>query len=218
MNSNDSVFDTFRNGPRRGEDLLLSNVHSFDIKVWDIGVGGFVDIGSPAAIDFQNPSNNLYGPTTNSSQNHVFDTWYPYTLTSPLEMDLNNDNKNDPPPYRHLIRFPVPNGGTIPVWKSNTPINVGDLVFPNVNPRNNGYRYCYRCVGTTNGATTTGNTQPSIWPSVLGGRVSDGTASTLIWEAIENWKPLKAIQITIRFLDTTSQQMRQLTIVHSFVD
>ena len=229
MNTNDAVFDAFRNGPRRGEDLLLSNVHSFDIKVWDIGLGGFVDIGSSNAVDFQSPANPYYGPkvynsTDDPRKNNVFDSWYPFDLVTPLEMDLNNDSQNDPPPYRHLRNLPTTFGGSVALWQANRPVNVGDLVFPNVNQRNNGLRFCYRCVGKINNATGTGATEPLIWPSVIGGRVSDVTDATttpvtqIVWEAIENWKPLKAIQITIRFLDTTSQQMRQLTIVHSFVD
>ena len=223
LNSNDAVFDRFRNGPRRGEDLLLSNVHTFDIKVWDQGLGGFVDVGSTSAVDFRNPLNPYYGPTTSTSDNYVFDTWFPYDFTTPLELDLNNDNQNDPPPYRHLVYIPQALGGSVPVWQANSPTNIGDLVFPNVNQRNNGLRFCYRCVGKINNATGTGGTEPLIWPSAVGGRVSEVVPDTdpvteLVWEAVENWKPLKAIQITIRFLDTTSQQMRQLTIVHSFVD
>ena len=32
---NDGVVDEFANGPRRAEDLLMTNVHAFDVKVWD---------------------------------------------------------------------------------------------------------------------------------------------------------------------------------------
>src|SRR5690606_9907138 len=43
----DSQVDMFEQGftPRRGVDLMLTNVHSFDIKVWDDIVGDFVDLG-----------------------------------------------------------------------------------------------------------------------------------------------------------------------------
>lgn len=37
-------------GTRRAEDVLLTNVHSFDVKIWDDGAGDFVDVGN---VDFQ---------------------------------------------------------------------------------------------------------------------------------------------------------------------
>src|SRR5690606_19042913 len=37
--------NTFDNGPRQGEDLLLSNCHAFDVKVWDDAVRRFVNVG-----------------------------------------------------------------------------------------------------------------------------------------------------------------------------
>lgn len=38
----DGVVDALANGPRRGQDILLSNVHSFEIEVWDDRIGDFV--------------------------------------------------------------------------------------------------------------------------------------------------------------------------------
>ena len=226
MNTNDFVFDAFRNGPRRGEDLLLSNVHSFDVKVWDEATGAFVDILGLGSNDFSSGSlgylNNRYryGPIT-SGNIAVLDTWYPFPfVVAPVlpEMDLNNDGQNDPPPFKNLVNYPKSIGGATPLWQANNKNVIGDLVFPNANQRSNGLRFCYRCVGTLSPPAgqqvETGATEPT-WPSAIGGRVVD---NLIVWEAFENWKPLKAIQITIRFLDTTSQQMRQLTIEHSFVD
>lgn len=246
VNANDAVFDSFRNGPRRGEDLLVSNVHSFDVKVWDQlaagGTGAFVDIGGSAAVDYFAPgtastppspgfvpvlipANTVYGPVAGASvNNRVFDTWYPFAGGSPstnLEIDLDGNSINDPPPLRTLSFYPpsYSRGApyvTVPVWSASNPQAVGDLVFPKANQRANGYRFCYRCVGTIGGGPyTTDAANEPIWPAAVGGRVQDGT---VFWEAIENWKPLRAIQITIRFLDTTSQLMRQITIVHSLVD
>lgn len=66
---------------RRGEDILMSNVLTFDVKVWDPAYQMFVDIGdnvnapkgafSPVARGYLNNSYS-YGP------NHYrFDTWHP---------------------------------------------------------------------------------------------------------------------------------------------
>ncbi|MBI1311355.1 prepilin-type N-terminal cleavage/methylation domain-containing protein [bacterium] len=41
----DGVVDEFTGGDRRGQDLLLSNVHEFEIDVWDDAVGRFVSLG-----------------------------------------------------------------------------------------------------------------------------------------------------------------------------
>ncbi|NQV27584.1 MAG: prepilin-type N-terminal cleavage/methylation domain-containing protein [Rhodopirellula sp.] len=41
----DGVVDEFFGGSRRGEDLLLTNVHAFDIEVWDDRIGDFLPIG-----------------------------------------------------------------------------------------------------------------------------------------------------------------------------
>jgi hypothetical protein len=40
----------------------------------------------------------------------------------------------------------------------------------------------------------------------------------LTWQVVDNRRPLKAIRITIRFMDPTTQQMRTLTLVESLVD
>jgi hypothetical protein len=61
---------------------------------------------------------------------------------------------------------------------------------------------------------TSGPTEPA-WPAVAGEEVQDGNVR---WRAVNNTIGLQAIQITIRFLDPTSRQMRQVTIVHSLVE
>ncbi len=69
---------------RRGEDILMSNVLTFDVKVWDPVYQMFVDIGdnvnapmgpfSPVARGYLNNSYS-YGP------NHYrFDTWHPLAV------------------------------------------------------------------------------------------------------------------------------------------
>lgn len=269
----DNTFPDFAFGSRRGEDLLLSNVHSFDVKIWDpsaqFGAGGFVDIGrttanadvySPAAVEFSvtgpdNRSNLQYGPIDPPPAptsgfpapydvNRVFDTWYPYANYPPgpppaLEpkMDLDGDNFNDPPPFRHVIygaaatsgrygvavgQYPNPGVRQQPQWDVNQTYAVGDLVFPtNANQRENGLRFVYRCVRVENSPGPEPEPTLQQWPAVAGGRIqipSTSTTDYYVFEAVDNWKPLRAIQITVRFYDVTSDQMRQQTIVHSLTD
>lgn len=66
---------------RRGEDILMSNVLTFDIKVWDPFFGGFVDVGDstlnpggPFSSTAAGLLNAGYGGTAN---HYRFDTWHP---------------------------------------------------------------------------------------------------------------------------------------------
>jgi hypothetical protein len=272
LNTTTNVFPNYTGGLRRGEDLLLSNVHSFDVKIWDPGAlggaGAFANIGqslgtqdpqSPNAVNYRvsgpdNRSNIQHGPVNPSSAfaapynvNRVFDTWYPFVRgvinppTPDLKIDLDSDDRNDPPPFRHVIYGAgtpnnfnewgvavgkAPNLATRqqPVWEASTAYAEGDLRFPvqvealplQRQQRNNGLRFVYRCV-TAGTSAPADASQPSVstWPAVAGARFTDGT---VVWEAVENWRPLRAIQITIRFHDVTSDQIRQQTIVHALAD
>jgi hypothetical protein len=78
-----TVFD----GPRRGEDILLTNVDAFDIKLFEIdtgrtlGLGSFVDIGhaGTGVLSASARANTDYGPRT-IVENNIFDTWHPDNL------------------------------------------------------------------------------------------------------------------------------------------
>lgn len=211
--------DDFTSGPRRGEDLLLPNVHSFDVQVWDATASGgsFVNIGDPALTtatlaggpsDFSmsNRLNNSYGPWLPANEswpamsNACFDTWYPA-----VEIDGNVANF-DVPPFLPVKRGPA----AIGTWASGTTYTVGTEVFPSTFTPGN--PFFYRCI---QGSTTTGNSAPS-WPQVEGLTASDGNGA--VWQAIDNRKPLRAIKLEIRYVDPSTQQMRQLTIIHSLVD
>jgi hypothetical protein len=56
--------------------------------------------------------------------------------------------------------------------------------------------------------------EPS-WPRIPGTNVNDGEVT---WQAIYNLKPIRAIQITLRYQDPTTTQIRTLTIQHALVD
>jgi hypothetical protein len=285
------VIDNFDGGPRRGEDLLLANVHAFDVKVWDDKLGQFVDVGhSLPAVggligDYHrsNRLNVLYGPdaaaTPTSSNNRVFDTWYPFRhrdangngTFDPIEPstdpdgdgiidmadlpatattndrqtldvnadgtifveDRNGDSAIDAgecfPPYRPLQQIPVnavANGSRVDYERyvpvpagAATRYSVGDHVFPPINYGGTqwGDPFYYVCVNWNDvngdGSVQRGPGVPT-WPRIAGLNSPDGE---LTWQAVDNRKPLRAIQITLRFLDPSTQQMRTLTIQHSLV-
>lgn len=233
--------DDFSQGTRRGEDLMLSNVHAFDVQLWDDGIRSFVNVGDStlaAGADYarSNRLNFSYGPrllTPTSTPpevpptivNAVFDTWHP-------QIDIDGNSGKDNPPFRPLLRVASSTlGGAGPYsdeWSGGQAYNVGDIVFPSGPPGSllasppypsgavaklpYGQPFFYRCIfGGTSGPYSN---EPS-WPRADGLTVNDGT---VIWQAVDNRKPLKAIRIQIRFLDTSTQQLRQLTIVHSLVD
>ena len=141
------IVDEFEGGPRRAEDLLLANVHAFDIKVWDEALGRFEDVGHNVENSSGNPigdfhqnerDNTIYGPS-GTPVKRVFDTWHPN-----VEVD---------------------DGASPPNTDSDPPFALRDDSDPsNVIP-----------------------------------------------------KPLRAIQITIRYLDVSSNQLRQVTLQMSLL-
>lgn len=92
VNPNDRIIDLLRNGPRRSEDLVLSNVRSFDIKVFDDVTQDYVDIGGAAAGRFATGAkqNTAHG---NNVYKNVFDTWHVRAASSGGDQD---------PPYPML--------------------------------------------------------------------------------------------------------------------
>lgn len=214
--------DDLSGGPRRGEDLLLPNVHSFDVQVWDTTAfgGSFVNIGDPSLTtanlqtggpsDFSLSSrlNNSYGPWLPANEswptmaNACFDTWYPA-----VEIDGNPANF-DVPPFLPVKRGPA----ALATWNATGPNSAGTEVFPSTFTPGN--PFFYRCIQAGSGATM-GASAPN-WPQVEGLTATDGNGA--VWQAIDNRKPLRAIKLEIRFIDPSTQQMRQLTIIHSLVD
>ncbi|WP_339907625.1 hypothetical protein [Symmachiella dynata] len=153
-----ATFD-LANGPRIAEDIVLSNVHSFDIKIFDDITEEFEDLGhsnvSSVGTDGRYHTNN----NANPSYGNRYDTWHANSSYI----------GNNVTPYR--------------------PATVG----PDGQPGDQG-------VDDDGNGTPDDNSELG-WP---------GTDDVLI--------PLRAIKITIRYLDTTSNQMRDLTIIHSFAD
>lgn len=95
---------------RRGEDILMTNVISFDVKIWDNTIGDFVDVGhtrsaggTPGDYNRNNVINRSYGASR-------FDTWHPQmselTDSTPLSgtpQDIGGTEYEWPPYAYNLI-------------------------------------------------------------------------------------------------------------------
>jgi len=106
VNPNDRVIDLLRNGTRRSEDLVLTNVRSFDIKLFDDGAQDFVDIGGSTAVRFAAGAkqNTVHG---NSFYQNVFDTWHARAISVGGDED---------PPY------PMLSDPTVAEFDAQTPV------------------------------------------------------------------------------------------------
>jgi prepilin-type N-terminal cleavage/methylation domain-containing protein len=252
-------------GPRRGEDILLTNVISFDVKLWDpnysevptgggaaadvnrngvidSGPGGFADVGHTAPFgDFQQSHNvfPVYGPQSmvatgytvpapptiwtpgtpttwtrtfdgiTYNYNNVFDTWYRWynfdNQTREYDTNAADTNLFAPAPYRPTLGKK---------WQPGTAYTVGQTVDPTSTA--NGYTYVCVVAGTS------GATDPFSLSDVVvnpAGNINvppgiaDGTTG-LVWNA-QPPVAVKAIQITVKYLDPTQNFLRQVTIVQS---
>ena len=110
---------------RRGEDLLMANVLTFDVKVLDPNTGFFVDLGddkAPLGASMTKPTfgsssagrfNTTYGP----DGHFRFDTWHPLASVG----SKTNDNE---PPY---VPFNFSTGTAVPLSAIQITINYRDV-------------------------------------------------------------------------------------------
>lgn len=244
----DGIIDEFAAGPRRGEDLMLSNVHAFEIDVWDDRLGAFVQVGhslSNAAgelgdyhrdrnLQLNQSTKQIIVPspdtTTSSPWNtapydqwtgRILDTWH---YLNDADGNLGTTTDRQLPPYRALTFYP-PAGRdyygvsttapspTLPVWTPGATYAASTssarvLVFPDAEEPQDFSRY-YECIS----GGTAGATEP-VW-STVPGAVMDAPAGEPRWVVRSNVRPLRAIQIRVRFMHEASGKMRQLSLVHS---
>ncbi len=167
--------------------------------------------------------------------NRVFDTWHPeFNFTNDQRPDLTGVvpmPENDSPPFRPLWsdrdNFTTVSLGPRPTyWMPDTDYAVGDRVFPQpivtvdsggnrvTLPGHRSFFYQATPVGNASPPLTTGLIEP-IWPQSSAGTVQDGE---IIWLAVPNTIGIHSLQITVRFYDPTSGQMRQFTLMHPFVE
>ncbi len=77
---------------RRGEDIVMTNVHSFDIQVWDDG------LAVPQFVNLGNGNGGYYGSYANPVYGNRYDTWHPNPLMGTT-------------PYRPVPQNPVDANG-----------------------------------------------------------------------------------------------------------
>ncbi|WP_146508893.1 hypothetical protein [Thalassoglobus neptunius] len=221
-------------GPRVGEDIVLTNVESFDVEIYDSEVGRFVDIGNndtgtnngttqfqtlatPGGSEADDRLNVFYGPRRPADGvNRVFDTWHPNAevvdiATSGLPLPANPTTVVFPP-FRPLR---TTNINPVDAWAPTTAATFGEVIYvpalnPNigVDPINRSMFYTVVSGGTT------GELQPEF-PPIPGTTVQDGSVT---WQCIDNRIGIQGLRITVRYRDQRSTLPRQLTIVHSFVE
>ena len=224
---NDGVVDGFEGGPRRGVDLMLPNVHAFDVQVWDDVIGAYVNLGHGRTGD--NPYTDANGDgslndppadyepgfyhisrlRTNTGSapvpfgtNHTsipedfgnrYDTWSPNVYihdaaTAPNYFRIGRA------PYRPLKANPDPNLATSVAYEQT--VAFGDTTL-----------------------NDDGDDKPREFdvatglPAPVAGAIPPNTTGDSDAEA-----PLRAIRITVSYIDPHSGQTRQATIEHSLID
>lgn len=234
----DGVIDEFAGGPRRGTDIVLTGVQSFNVEVWDDSLGEFINLGdsrqatvnpafSSSDPEFPNatqvPSDYSAArnrqPTYGSHPhglNNIFDTWAP-------GFDYRDDTSDllqppeDSPPFRPLASDTNAAYRNPTTWAANTTYNPGDIVVPIGATAPYDVVYVYQ---DTTMSYQSGGTQPLFGSAALG-TADQPNAGAIITDGAVTWrgvwlpKPLRAIRITIKFYDAPSTQMRQVSLVQS---
>ncbi len=244
LDSTGSFITQFQGGPRRGEDILLTNVVAFDVKILDPLytepttpltdlnrngiIDGYISAGppivttpTPAFVDLGHTG--LTGCFSKAAQNA---TMIGYGPNPPLPatnnvfdtwhpaFDFNGDGTSDPPPYTGL-----PNASGVTAWSTtwtpSTPYTVGQVVAP---PAASGVvnGLQYYCVT----AGTTGTAMPFLNSDAPTNNYAPlQVLGTPIVDGTVQWvaqTPVLAIQVTVKYLDPTQNLLRQVTIVQTF--
>jgi hypothetical protein len=192
-------------GTRRAEDILMTNVRSFDVKLWDPSVQDFVDVGRAHSREDAN-GNSTLDPGEDLNGNGVLDlgVYHPSVKLA-----------------RNSVYGPMDGGssGGPPVGVANR--NVFDTWHPQADSNSDGIPDLSPYLPSTLG--------PDGAPGVRGVD-DDGNGITDVTAAgLPDFRelgasgsddvaiPVRAIKITIRFEDPGTEQLRQISIVHSLV-
>lgn len=146
---------------RRGEDIIMHNVLSFDIKVWDPMNLSFVDIGDATIQGPFNPSKTFYDAAGNMIGGFFSNGYGGYPTSGTFTFDT---------------------------WHPSVKL----------------------------GTNTTVNQEPPFVPAIPTGALVQ--AGPNAGGAIGTRFPIQAVQISINYRDTPSNQLRQVTVVQSLLD
>jgi hypothetical protein len=187
-----SFITLFQGGTRRGEDILLTNVIAFDVKILDplyteptaplsdLNRNGIIDgyvaagppvvtVPTPAFVDLGHTGTT--GCFRKAAQNATMGAYGPNPPAPATNnvfdtwhpaFDFNGDTVNDPPPYTGL-----PSGSGVTTWPTTwttaTPYSVGQVVAPPAaSGIVNGLQYYCVTGGTTGAAMPFLNTDVPI--------------------------------------------------------
>jgi hypothetical protein len=188
-----------------------------------------------------------YGPLANLSLGRVFDTWHPgVQVDIDGSGTIDADESPAHPPYIAYKYYPprisdLPPGPSPDVmpdpsveqpeneayWAASTAYTPGDVVFAQWVDQPNGgnppdglfsysempepkFQIAYRCIAGGNSAAL-----PPSWPKAAGRRITDGTC---VWESFDNRRPLQSMRVTVRFMDQTTDTMRQVSLIMPMTD
>ncbi len=231
----------YANGPRAGEDIVMTGVEAFNLEVLDEGWSlapadraaalfpKFVNLGQAVYPPGGPPSgpgdpNNEFAGDfsdfwiTNPAYGTVFggnrfDTWHPAMLDNSVAPPT-----VIPPPFRPLRYTPVahtPGPGSF--------YAVNDVVVPTTGFVDQSIVYqCVAVLGSGESAAfdAVHPDQQFEWSRVPGAEFFDGVDASngVVWRAVDNRIGLKMIRVTIRYVDGQTGGLRQLTTYHSFVE
>lgn len=152
----DGIADLFEGGPRQGQDILLTHVHSFEVEMFDDRLQAFAPVGHsltaaggvPGDFSITRLLNGNYVATGQGiTAGQTFDTWHPWydrdgqgvgdslpIPTPPIAPNQNyfsNDMLQDSPPYRPMTYDPTGYSAPFPPNSSSGPYD------PSWNPGTN---------------------------------------------------------------------------------
>ena len=196
LSCSNGIVTNFANGPREGEDLLVSNVHSFDIKMWDPAASPGPD-GKPGKANFDDDGINGIDDIGELGSANSDDGAF---------RDLGHTGAQGF--YKYLPAASRPNNYYA---NSDLKINRFDTWHPCIDLDGDGQ-----------------DDDPPFRPICAGADLRPGKANCdddglngiddageLGWPGSDDFAPLTAIQITVRFYDEISNQVKEVTTVIS---
>ena len=177
-----------------------------------------IDFWAPSTIDWTDHSNSVWqvyeteddngngvlDPGEDDNTNGVLDVPYVFARTEDLNGDGDADDTDEDGWYSSTMN------GELDSEAPFTPF---------------GYAYCYKLVRSGVASDPADIGRGPNWQARRGALITEEFSQPLpagiqpaVWEAVPNLRPLRAIRITVRFVDASSGKMRQSTIVHSLID